>query len=97
MKHPLIPVSGQEPVPCNPPVPLLPEVELVWFIVTVQKEIGGVFPIQVLPGSLLGKGSGVGSIATSVVSSARVVLLGISHDPRRVGGLCAPNSTSTQA
>ena len=41
-----------------------------------------------------GKGRGVGRIAASVVRWARAVPLGIKHDVRRVGGLCAPNRTS---
>ena len=53
--------------------------------------------MQVRPGSMLGKGRGVGRIAASVVGRVRAVLLGIKHDPRRVGGLCAPNRTSAPA
>ena len=48
----------------------------------------------VLPGSMLGKSYRAGSIAASVVRSARVVPLGINHDLRRVGGLCVLNGTS---
>ena len=33
----------------------------------------------------------------SVVGRVRAVPLGIKHDPRRVGGLCAPNGTRAQA
>ena len=44
---------------------------------------------------MLGKGCRVGRIAASVVRRARAVPLGIKHDPQRVGGLCAPNRTST--
>ena len=53
--------------------------------------------MQAHPGSMLGKGCGVGRIAASVVGRVRAVPLGIKHDPRRVGGLCAPNRTSTPA
>ena len=53
--------------------------------------------MRVRPGSMLGKGRGVGSIAASVVRWVRAVPLGIKHDPRRVGGLCAPNRTSAPA
>ena len=53
--------------------------------------------MRVLPGSMLGKSYRAGSIAASVVRSACVVLLGINHDLRWVGGLCAPNGTSAQA
>ena len=49
------------------------------------------------PGSMLGKGCGVRRIAASVVGRVRAVPLGIKHDPRRVGGLCAPNGTRAQA
>jgi hypothetical protein len=48
-------------------------------------------------GNMLGKGRGVGRIAASVVKWARTVPLGIKHDVRRVGGLCAPNRTSAPA
>ena len=75
--------------PCQDP--------LVRSLEPTQKEMGRVSPMQVHPGSMLGKGPGVGSIAVLVVSSARVVPLGINHDLRRVGGLCAPNGTSAQA
>ena len=53
--------------------------------------------MRVRPGSMLGNGCRVGRIAVSVVSLARVVPLGINHDLWRVGGLCAPNSTSAPA
>ena len=43
---------------------------------------------------MLGKGCGVGRITASVVRWAWAVPLGIKHDLRRVGGLCAPNRTS---
>ena len=92
-----VPGPWPGPSPLPPPGLSPPEAELFWFIVIVQKEIGGVFPMWVLPGSMLGKGCGVGSIAASMVSSARVVPLGINHDFRRVGGLCAPNSTIAPA
>ena len=46
---------------------------------------------------MLGKGCGVGRIAAPVVRWARAVPLGIKHDIRRVGGLCAPKRTSTPA
>ena len=50
--------------------------------------------MQVCLGNMLGKGCGVGRIAASVVQWARAVPLGISHDLRWVGGLCALNGTS---
>ena len=53
-----------------------------------------VSPKQVRLGNMLGKGCRVGRIAASVVQWARVVPLGISHDLRWVGGLCALNGTS---
>ena len=53
--------------------------------------------MQVCLGSMLGKGRGVGRIAVLVVRWAWAVPLGIKHDLRRVGGLCAPNRTSTPA
>ena len=56
-----------------------------------------VFPKRVRLGNMLGKGHGVGRIAALVVRWARAVPLGIKHDLRRVGGLCAPNRTSAPA
>ena len=56
-----------------------------------------VSPMRVRLGNMLGKGCRVGRIAASVVRRARAVPLGIKHDLRRVGGLCAPNGTRTQA
>ena len=53
--------------------------------------------MQVHPGNMLGKGRRVGRIAALVVRWAWAVPLGIKHDLRRVGGLCAPNGTRTQA
>ena len=97
MKHPLFPVSGQEPVPCHPPVPSPPEFQSLGSPETTEKETGTVFPMRARPGSMLGKGPGVGRIAVSVVRWVRAVPLGISHSLRRVGGLCAPNGTSAQA
>ena len=67
MKRPLFPVSGQEPVPCHPPVPSLPEDQSLGSSEPTQKETGGVFPMRVLPGSMLGKSYRAGSIAASVV------------------------------
>ena len=48
-------------------------------------------------GNMLGKGRGVGRIAALVVRWVRAVPLGIKHNLRRVGGLCAPNRTSAPA
>ena len=62
MKHPLFPVSGQEPVPCHPLVPSLPEDQSLGSSEPTQKETGGVFPMRVLPGSMLGKSYRAGSI-----------------------------------
>ena len=53
--------------------------------------------MRVRLGNMLGKGCRVGRIAASVVRWARAVPLGIKHDLRRVGGLCAPNRTSAPA
>ena len=53
--------------------------------------------MRVHPGNMLGKGRRVGRIAALVVRWAWAVPLGIKHDLRRVGGLCAPNRTSTPA
>ena len=53
--------------------------------------------MRVRSGNMLGKGCRVGRIAASVVRRARAVPLGIKHDLRRVGGLCALNGTRTQA
>ena len=97
MKHPLFPVSGQEPVPCHPPVPSPPEFQSLGSPDTTEMETGTVFPMRARLGSMLGKGPGVGRIAVSVVRWVRAVPLGIKHDLRRVGGLCAPNGTRTQA
>ena len=43
------------------------------------------------------KAAELGEIAASVVRWARAVPLGIKHDLRRVGGVCAPNRTSAPA
>ena len=51
-------------------------------------------PMRVRLGNMLGKGRGVGSTAALVVGWAGVVPLGIKHDLRWVGGLCALNGTS---
>ena len=86
--------------PCHPSVPSLPEDGLVWFIVIAQKETGGVQypPFRFFQAQCwLGKGSRVGSTAASVVSSACVGPLGINHDLRRVGGLCACTERSAHA
>ena len=53
-----------------------------------------VSPMWVHLGNMLGKGCGVGRIAALVVQWARAVPLGINHDLRWVGGLCALNGTS---
>ena len=66
-------------------------------IQTTEKEISTVSPMRVRPGNMLGKGRGVGRIAALVVRWAWAVPLGIKHDLRRVGGLCAPNRTSAPA
>ena len=50
--------------------------------------------MRVRLGNMLGKGCRVGRIAALVVRWAWEVPLGIKHDLRRVGGLCAPNRTS---
>ena len=80
--------------PLVPPGALTTRGSVVWFIRTVQKEIGRVSPMRVRPCSMLGKGYRAGSTAASVIGWAGVVPLGISHDLRRVGGLCALNGTS---
>ena len=49
------------------------------------------------PGAMLEKGHRVGSTNAQVVSGAWAVPLGINHNLQRVGGLCAPNGTSTPA
>ena len=88
MKHPLFPVSGQEPVPCHPLVPSLPKDQSLGSSEPTQKETGGVFFMQVLPGTMLDESYRAGSIAASVVRSACVVPLGISHSLRQVGAGC---------
>ena len=50
--------------------------------------------MRVRPGKMLGKGHRAGITDALVVGWAGVVPLGISHDLRRVGGLCALNGTS---
>ena len=90
-------VPGQEPAPSYPPVPSPPEFQSLGSPETTEKEIGTVSPMRVRSGNMLGKGCGVGRIAASVVRWARAVPLGIKHDLRRVGGLCAPNRTSAPA
>ena len=97
MNRPAYPASGQEPVPSYPSVPSPLEVQSLGSLEPAQKEIGRVSPMRVRPGSMLGKGCGVRRIAASVVRWAWAVPLGIKHDPRRVGGLCAPNGTRAQA
>ena len=87
-------VPGQEPAPSYPPVPSPPEFQSLGSPETTEKEIGTVSPMRVRSGNMLGKGCGVGRIAASVVQWARAVPLGISHDLRWVGGLCALNGTS---
>ena len=87
-------VPGQEPAPSYPPVPSPPEFQSLGSPETTEKEIGTVSPMQVRLGSMVGKGCGVGSTAALVVGWARVVPLGIKHDLRWVGGLCALNGTS---
>ena len=90
-------VPGQEPAPSYPPVPSPPEFQSPGSPETTEKEIGTVSPMRVCLGNMLGKGCGVGRIAASVVRWARAVPLGIKHDLRRVGGLCAraPNRYRT--
>jgi len=91
-------VPGQEPDPSYPPVPSPPEFQSLGSPETTEKETGTVFPMRACPGSMLaGKGGGVGRIAASVVRWAWAVPLGIKHDLRRVGGLCAPNRASAPA
>ena len=51
-------------------------------------------PMRVRLGNMLGKGRGVGSTAALVVGGAGGVPLGIKHERRGVGGLCALNGTS---
>ena len=90
-------VPGQEPAPSYPPVPSPPEFQSLGSPETTEKEIGTVSPMRVCSGNMLGKGCRVGRIAALVVRWAWAVPLGIKHDLRRVGGLCAPNRTSTPA
>ena len=90
-------VPGQEPAPSYPPVPSPPEFQSLGSPETTEKEIGTVSPMRVRSGNMLGKGCRVGRIAALVVRRARAVPLGIKHDLRRVGGLCAPNRTSAPA
>ena len=90
-------VPGQEPAPSYPPVTSPPEFQSLGSPETNEKEIDTVSPMWVHLGNMLGKGCGVGRIATSVVRWARAVPLGIKHDVWRVGGLCAPNRTSAPA
>ena len=90
-------VPGQKPAPSYPPVPSPPEFQSLGSPETTEKEIGTVSPMRVRLGNMLGKGCRVGRIAASVVRRARAVPLGIKHDLRRVGGLCAPNRTSAPA
>ena len=87
-------VPGQEPAPSYPPVPSPPEFQSLGSPETTEKEIDTVSPMRVRLGSMLGKGRGVGSTAALVVGWAGVVPLGIKHDLRWVGGLCALNGTS---
>ena len=94
MNRPAYPASGQEPVPSYPPVPSPPEFQSLGSLEPAQKEIGRVSPMRVRPGSMLGKGHRAGITAALVVGWAGVVPLGINHDLRRVGGLCALNGTS---
>ena len=70
-------VPGQEPAPSYPPVPSPPDFQSLCSPETTEKEIGTVSPMRVRPGSMLGKGRGVGRIAASVVGRVRAVLLGI--------------------
>ena len=90
-------VPGQEPAPSYPPVLSPPDFQSLCSPETTEKQIGTVSPMRVRPGSMLGKGCGVGRIAASVVRWTRAVPLGIKHDLRRVGGLCAPSRTSAPA
>ena len=90
-------VPGQEPAPSYPPVSSPPEFQSLGSPETTEKELGTVFPKRVRLGNMLGKVYRVGRIAALVVRRARAVPLGIKHDLRRVGGLCAPNRTSAPA
>jgi len=90
-------VPGQEPAPSYPPVSSPPEFQSLGSPETTEKELGTAFPKRVRLGNMLGKVYRVGRIAALVVRRARAVPLGIKHNLRRVGGLCAPNRTSAPA